>query len=91
MFYINLRALVMDAIPGAGLASFIYLGMIVFIIAGLVTYRRWAPFIATLVFAGIVGLLDNSLLNIGTPAVLYHGLHMLILPFFITFLYFRGR
>jgi hypothetical protein len=91
MLYTNLRNLVLNSIPGAGLASFVYLGMLVFVIASLVTYRKWAPFIATLVFAAIMGFLDNAIVELGTPAILYHGMHMLMIPFLVTFLYFKRR
>jgi NO-binding membrane sensor protein with MHYT domain len=91
MFYANLRSLVMGAIPGAGLASFVYLGIIAFFIAGLITYRKWAPFVATVIFTAIMGFLDQAIIGLATPQILYHSLHMLILPFMITLLYFGRR
>ncbi|MDR1477121.1 MAG: PAM68 family protein [Rickettsiales bacterium] len=89
MFYINLRNLIMNAIPGAGLANFIYIGMIAFFIVGLLTYRKWMPFIVTAIFAAAIGFFDNSLVGISTTACVHNAAHMLVLPFIITLLYFR--
>lgn len=91
MFYANIRNLVLNAIPGAGLASFIYLGIIVFFAAGLISYRKWAPFVAAAIFTAAMGFLDYTFIGLQTPAILYHSLHMLVLPFIITFLYFGRR
>jgi hypothetical protein len=89
MFYVNLRNLIMNAIPGAGLANFVYLGMIMFVIVGLITYRKWAPFLLTAIFAAAVGFLDNSLLHLPVAACVQNAGHMIVLPFVITLLYFK--
>ena len=84
--YANIRNLLLNAIPGVGMSDMIYLGIIVFIIAGFFSHRKWDAFISTIVFSVIFEVCDY-LFGFGLSAVAF--LNMLVLPFVITLLYAR--
>lgn len=84
--YANVRNLLLNIIPGVGMSDFIYLGIIVFIIAGFFSHRKWDAFISTLVFAVIFKVCDY-LFGLGLSARIF--LNMVILPFIITLFYAR--
>ena len=84
--YGNLRALLLNIIPGSGMSDMIYLGVIVFIIAGFFSSKKWGAFISTLIFAVIFAVCD-ILFGHGFSAEAF--LNLVILPFAITLLYAR--
>ena len=87
--YANLRNIIFQAIPGYCVSDFIYLGMIIFIIAGFLSSKKWTPFLATVIFASIFKLLDLLVLNQNTTMLFEQFLHMIVLPFILTLLFSR--
>jgi hypothetical protein len=75
------------AMPGSGYSDWIYLGMIVFAIAGLLSNRKWGPFVASVVFAAIIAALDLLVTTQTAPAAAYVFLHTILLPLAVTLLY----
>ena len=84
--YANLRNFLLNIIPGAGMANIVYLGVIVFIIAGFFSSRKWDAFISTLIFAVIFAVCDYLFLRSMSSGMF---LNLIALPFVITLLYAR--
>ena len=87
--YSNFRALLLNAIPGSCFSDFIYLGMLVFIIAGFFSNKKWGPFITTVIFAFVFKGLDLLFLRQASGLVIEQFLHIVLLPVVISFLYAR--
>lgn len=88
--YSNFRSLLLNTIPGSCFSDFIYLGMLVFIIAGFFSNKKWGPFVATVIFAVIFKTLDWLVLaGQSSGLILEQFLHMIFLPLVISFLYSR--
>ena len=87
--YSNFRSFLFNIIPGYCVSDLIYLGVIVFIIAGFISSKKWTPFLSTVVFALIFKLLDLLVLNQNANLVLTQFLHIIVLPFILTLLYSR--
>ncbi len=90
--YANLRNWIFTAIPGTCFSDFIYLGIIVFIIAGFFSSRRWGAFVATCIFAVVFKLLDWLVIP-GQQLIpmIEQILHMIFLPLVITALYAKRK
>ena len=84
--YGNLRNFLLNIIPGAGVANIIYLGIIVFIVAGFFSSRKWDAFISTLIFAVVFAVCDYLFLGHMSSGIF---LNLIALPFVITLLYAR--
>ncbi|MGN0929738.1 MAG: hypothetical protein ACI4N3_03810 [Alphaproteobacteria bacterium] len=87
--YSNFRSLLLNTIPGSCFSDFIYLGMLVFIIADFFSHKKWGAFITTVVFAIIFKACDYILLNQSSGLVIEQFLHMIFLPLVLSFLYTR--
>ncbi len=87
--YSQLKTFIFRMIPGYNVSDLIYLGMIVFIIAGFLSSKKWTPFFSTVIFALIVKLLDLLVLGQSANVLVEQFLHIIVLPFIITLLYSR--
>ena len=87
--YLNFKNFIFQIIPGYCVSDFVYLGIIVFIIAEFLSSKKWTPFLATVIFAFIFKLLDLLVLNQNTTILFEQFLHMIVLPFILTLLYSR--
>ncbi len=87
--YANFKNFIFQMIPGYCVSDFVYLGIIVFIIAGFLSSKKWTPFLATVIFAAVFKLLDLLVLNQNTTILFEQFLHMIVLPFVLTLLYSR--
>lgn len=85
--YSILRNAILNVIPGYCVSDYVYLGMIVFIIAGFVSSKKWAPFFATIIFTLIWKILDFIILVQNAQIVIIQFLHMITLPLIVTILY----
>lgn len=85
--YANLKNIIFHAIPGCVTSDLIYLGMIVFIIAGFISGKKWTPFVSTVIFAVVIKALDIFILHQDVNGVLEQFLHIILLPGIITLLY----
>ncbi len=85
--YLSLKKLLFQIIPGYCVSDLVYLGIVVFIIAGFISSKKWTPFLSTLIFAIIFKLLDLLVLNQPTNILVEQFLHMIILPLILTLLY----
>ena len=47
--YANIRSALFQLIPGYCVSDLVYLGVIVFIIAGFIATKKWTPFFASLI------------------------------------------
>jgi hypothetical protein len=87
--YQNLKSAILNLIPGSGVADNIYLGMIVFVIAGFFANKRWGAFIATVIFTAIYKGIDLVFYNVALSGLLEQAMHMILLPLVVTLLYSR--
>ncbi|MCR5506366.1 MAG: hypothetical protein K6F04_00790 [bacterium] len=87
--YANFKSLIFQMIPGYCVSDLVYLGVIVFIIAGFLSSKKWTPFFASFIFALVFKLLDLLVLNQPTNILVEQFLHMIVLPFILTLLYSR--
>ena len=87
--YAQLKTFIFRMIPGYNVSDLIYLGMIVFIIAGFLSSKKWTPFFSTVIFALIVKLLDLLVLGQSANVLVEQFLHIIVLPFILTLLYSR--
>lgn len=85
--YSNFRSLLLYYIPGMGISDYIYLGMLIFIIADFFSHRKWGPFIITVIFSIAFKAADYILLNQASGLVIEQFLHMIFLPLVLSFLY----
>ena len=85
--YATFRSYLFQLIPGYCVSDLIYLGMIVFILAGFLSSRKWTPFLSCLIFAFVFKLLDFLALGQTASAIIPQFLHMIALPFILTLLY----
>ena len=81
--YANFKSFLFQMIPGYCVSDLVYLGVIVFIIAGFLSSKKWTPVIFALVFK----LLDLLVLNQSANILVEQFLHMIVLPFALTILY----
>ena len=84
--YSNIRSVVLNTFP-YNVSQLIYIGMIVFVIVGFLTSKRWLPFFSTLIFAFIIGSLDYLILNISPIFIIKNFINIITLPFVITLFY----
>lgn len=87
--YANIRSALFQLIPGYCVSDLVYLGVIVFIIAGFIATKKWTPFFASLIFAVIFKTLDFLVLGQSAGVVFEQFLHIIVLPFVLTLLYSR--
>ncbi|MBD5398286.1 hypothetical protein HDR60_02140 [bacterium] len=87
--YSNFRVLLLNTIPGNCFSDFIYLGMLIFIIADFFSHKKWGPFIITVAFSIAFKACDYVLLNQSSSLVIEQFLHMIFLPLVLSFLYTR--
>ena len=87
--YAQFKSFIFQMIPGYCVSDLVYLGMIVFIIAGFLASKKWTPFFATVIFALVFKLLDLLVLNQSAHVLVEQFLHMIVLPFILTLLYSR--
>ena len=84
--YSNIRSLILNTFP-YNVSQLIYIGMIVFIIVGFLSSKRWLPFFSTLIFAFIISSLDYLILNIAPVFIIKNFINIIVLPFIITLFY----
>ena len=87
--YANIRSALFQLIPGYCVSDLVYLGVIVFIIAGFIATKKWTPFFASLIFAVIFKTLDFLVLGQSAGVIFEQFLHIIVLPFALTLLYSR--
>ncbi len=87
--YANIRSALFQLIPGYCVSDLVYLGVIVFIIAGFIATKKWTPFFASLIFAVIFKTLDFLVLGQSAGVIFEQFLHIIVLPFVLTLLYSR--
>ena len=87
--YANIRIALFQLIPGYCVSDLVYLGVIVFIIAGFIATKKWTPFFASLIFAVIFKTLDFLVLGQSAGVIFEQFLHIIVLPFVLTLLYSR--
>ncbi len=87
--YANIRSALFQLIPGYCVSDLVYLGVIVFIIAGFIATKKWTPFFASLIFAIIFKTLDFLVLGQSAGVIFEQFLHIIVLPFVLTLLYSR--
>ena len=87
--YAQFKSFIFQMIPGYCVSDLIYLGMIVFILAGFLASKKWTPFFVTVIFALVFKLLDLLVLNQSAPVLVEQFLHIIALPFILTLLYSR--
>ncbi|MBR4315497.1 MAG: hypothetical protein IKP65_00805 [Alphaproteobacteria bacterium] len=85
--YANFKSFLFQMIPGYCVSDLVYLGVIVFIIAGFLSSKKWTPFFASVIFALVFKLLDLLVLNQSANILVEQFLHMIVLPFILTILY----
>lgn len=84
--YSNIRSLILNTFP-YNVSQFIYIGMIVFIITGFLSSKKWLPFFTTLIVAFVIGSLDYLILSISSIFIVKNFINMIALPFIITLFY----
>lgn len=87
--YANIRSALFQLIPGYCVSDLVYLGVIVFIIAGFIATKKWTPFFASLIFAVIFKTLDFLVLGQSAGVIFEQFLHIIVLPLVLTLLYSR--
>ena len=84
--YSTIRSLILNNFP-YNVSQLIYVGMIIFIITGFLSSKKWLPFLTTLVIAFIIGSLDYLILSIAPVFIVKNFINMIVLPFIITLFY----
>ena len=84
--YSNIRSVILNSFP-YNVSQFIYIGMIIFIVTGFLSSKKWLPFLSTLIFAFVIGSLDYLILNISPIFIVKNFINMVALPFIITLFY----
>ena len=84
--YSNIRNVILNTFP-YNVSQLIYIGMIIFVITGLLSSKKWMPFLYTLIFAFVIGSLDYLILNLSPVFVVKNFINTIILPFIITLFY----
>ena len=87
--YASFKSFLFNIVPGYCVSDLVYLGVIVFIISGFLSSKKWTPFLSTVVFGVILKLLDFLVLKQSAGIVLSQFLHIIVLPFILTILYSR--
>lgn len=84
--YANLRNAIFSAfnIAGTYVAQYIYLGILVFVIASFITPNRWKQFTGVAITGAVIILLDILLAGVSLGASAYHLLHFILIPFLVT-------
>ncbi len=85
--YANFKSFLFQIVPGYCVSDLVYLGIIVFIISGFISSKKWTPFLSSLIFAIILKSLDFLVLNQNPNILVEQFLHIIILPLLLTVLY----
>ncbi len=90
--YANLREVIFNAmnITGTFVPQYIYLGVLVFIIASFATVDRWKQFFGVLVCGLVLITLDILFAGLTLASSAYHLLHFILIPFLVTSIIRRG-